>query len=397
MNKKFNLKYAASMTGFFSLFASMFSFISVYLLYKGYDNSTIGTVLAFTGVSTISIQTMQASLLDKRPSFRLQDAISLNLLLVILGAIILLLTNWDIFVLGLIVFIFAFAQASETLLNSLAFVFEPFGIKINYGFGRGMGSAAFAVMTMVIGYIVEATTPSVIPIFYLVLAITLLLIVRSYKHPLEQEELPTDTVNMTGEMEATDNTLIDFVKRYKRLLFLMTGVLCLMFTHTLVNNFFIQIITPIGGNSALMGIAIFIGAIVELPAMMGYERIENRIASSNLLKIAAVFFLIKHILTYFAPNMLVIYIAQFTQIGGYALIYPACVSYIRTVVSKKDAVKGQSLFTSAIAASSVLGSFVGGILLDDFGVPTTLIVGIGVNIIGLIIILITTADKKATT
>ena len=177
----------------------------------------------------------------------------------------------------------------------------------------------------------------------------------------------------------------------------MTGVLCLMFTHTLVNNFFIQIITPIGGNSALMGIAIFIGAIVELPAMMGYERIENRIASSNLLKIAAVFFLVKHILTYFAPNMLVIYIAQFTQIGGYALIYPACVSYIRTVVSKKDAVKGQSLFTSAIAASSVLGSFVGGKLLDDFGVPTTLIVGIGVNIIGLIIILITTADKKVTT
>ncbi len=394
MEKKFNLKYAASMTGFFGLFASMFSFVSVYLLHNGYDNATIGTVLSFTGILTIIIQTSEADYLDKHPHFRLQDAISINLILVLIGAVILLLTNSNLLILGLIVFIFAFAQASETLLNSMAFIFERFGVEINYGFGRGMGSAAFAVMTMIIGYIVEATTPNLIPVFYLVLAAILLFLVRSYKHPLEQEENLEDVEETLDEMEATDNTLIDFFKRYKRLVVLMVGVICIMFTHTLVNNFFIQIITPIGGNSALMGIAIFIGAIVELPAMLGYQRIESRISANNLLKIAAVFFLAKHVLTFFAPNMFVIYIAQFLQIGGFALIYPACVSYIRAVVSKKDAVKGQSLFTSAIAASSVLGSFVGGILLDELGVPATLIAGVIANMIGLIIIIIATEDKK---
>lgn len=396
LEKKFNLKYAASMTGFFGLFASMFSFVSVYLLHNGYDNATIGIVLAFIGVSTIIIQTIQASFLDKHPSFRLQDAISINLILVLIGAVVILLTNSKLLILGLIVFIFAFAQASETLLNSMAFIFERFGIKINYGFGRGMGSAAFAVMTMIIGYIVEATTPNTIPVFYLVLAAILLLLVRGYKHPLEKEENPEDFEATSGEMEATDNTLIDFFKRYKRLVVLMVGVICMMFTHTLVNNFFIQIIMPIGGNSALMGTAIFIGAIVELPAMLGYQRLESRISANNLLKIAAVFFLVKHVLTFFAPNMFVIYIAQFLQIGGFALIYPACVSYIRVLVSKKDAVKGQSLFTIAMATSSVLGSLVGGILLDELGVSATLMTGIIVNVIGLVIIIIATQDKKVT-
>lgn len=397
MEKKFNLKYAASMTGFFGLFASMFSFVSVYLLHKGYDNSTIGAVLSISGIVSIILQTTQANFLDKHPKFRVQDAISINILVVLLGTILLFITQANYIVLGIIVFIFAFAQSSETLLNSMAFVLERFGIEINYGFGRGMGSASFAVMTMLIGYIVEATTPNMIPVFYMVIGTILLLLVRSYKHPQETDNPVDDMEDSLDEIEATDQSLFDFFKRYKRLVLLMVGVVFLLFTHTIVNNFFIQIITPIGGNSAVMGTAVFIGAIVELPAMFNYQRIESRISANQLLKIASVFFLIKHVLTYFAPNMTFIYIAQVFQIGGYALIYPACVSYIRAIVSKKDAVKGQSLFTSAMAASSVLGSFFGGVLLDQLGVPTTLLVGITLNIIGLIIVVIATEDKKVAT
>lgn len=395
VEKKFNLKYAASMTGFFGLFASMFSFVSVYLLHKGYDNATIGAVLSVSGIVSIILQTGQASFLDKRPQSRIQDTISINILIVLIGSVLLFFTNANYLVLGLIVFIFAFAQSSETLLNSMAFIYERFGVKINYGFGRGMGSASFAVMTMLIGYIVEATTPNLIPVFYIVIGAILFLIVRSYKHPLEQEN-PDEIDEILDEIEATDNSLLDFLQRYKRLVLLMMGAILLMFTHILISNFFIQIITPIGGNSAMMGTAVFIGAIMELPAMINYEWIERRISANNLLKIAGFFFLIKHVMTLLAPNITVIYIAQFLQIGGFALFYPASVSYVRKVVSKKDAVKGQSLFTSAMAASSVLGSFIGGVLLDELGVPVTLSVGIIANVIGLVIVIVATQDKKVT-
>lgn len=393
MEKKFNLKYASGMVSFFAMFASMFSFVSVYLLNKGYDNATIGTVLSITGIVSIILQTFQASFLDKRPDFRLQDAVSLNVLIVLIGSIILLFVPTSLPLLLLIVLIFAFTQSSETLLNSLAFVFEKLGVHINYGFGRGMGSLSFAVFTMVMGYIVEATTPNLIPVFYIVFASSLLFAVRSYKHPQENKQSESETVDEDEGSEAMDQSLITFLKKYKRLVLLMVGVVALLFTHTVVNNFFIQIIAPIGGNSASMGTAVFLGAIVELPAMFNYERIENRIPARHLLKITGLFFLVKHVLTFLAPNMTVIYIAQLFQIGAFALIYPTSVSYIRSVVSPKDSIKGQSLFTSAMAASSVIGSFLGGVLLDNLGVAQTLLFGIVTTVIGLIIVFIATEGR----
>lgn len=379
MNKKLNVLYSLNTLFFFSMFASMFSFVSVYLLDKGFTNSTIGTVLSITGVLAIIIQSLVANFLDKHLDFRLQDALSINVLILLIGSILLLFTSNNYFLLFFIILIFSIAQASETLINALAFIFEKFGIEINYGVGRGIGSLAFAVTTMIVGNVVNQTSPETIPIFYTLFSLSLLFAVRSFKHPKEKQ---TTVENSAETITASKQSFIGFISQYKRLLLVVVGIGFVMFMHILINNFFIQILLPIGGNSATMGNAIFLGAIVELPAMFNYKRIEKRFSASTLLKIAALFFVAKHILTYLATNMLMIYIAQFIQIGGFALMYPAGVSYVHSVVSEKDLVKGQSLFTSAMALSSIAGNFFGGILLDSIGVSETLLIGIIVTVIG---------------
>lgn len=379
MNKKLNVLYSLNTLFFFSMFASMFSFVSVYLLDKGFTNSTIGTVLSITGVLAIIIQSLVANFLDKHLDFRLQDALSINVLILLIGSILLLFTSNNFFLLFFIILIFSIAQASETLINALAFIFEKFGIEINYGVGRGIGSLAFAVTTMIVGNVVNQTSPETIPIFYTLFSLSLLFAVRSFKHPNEKQ---TTVENSAKTITASKQSFIGFISQYKRLLLVVVGIGFVMFMHILINNFFIQILLPIGGNSATMGNAIFLGAIVELPAMFNYKRIEKRFSASTLLKIAALFFVAKHILTYLATNMLMIYIAQFIQIGGFALMYPAGVSYVHSVVSEKDLVKGQSLFTSAMALSSIAGNFFGGILLDSIGVSETLLIGIIVTVIG---------------
>ena len=379
MNKKLNVLYSLNTLFFFSMFASMFSFVSVYLLDKGFTNSTIGTVLSITGVLAIIIQSLVANFLDKHLDFRLQDALSINVLIILFGSILLLFSSNNLFILFFIILIFSITQASETLINALAFIFEKFGIEINYGVGRGIGSLAFAVTTMIVGNVVNQTSPETIPIFYTLFSLSLLFAVRSFKHPKEKQ---TTVENSAETITASKQSFIGFISQYKRLLLVVVGIGFVMFMHILINNFFIQILLPIGGNSATMGNAIFLGAIVELPAMFNYKRIEKRFSASTLLKIAALFFVAKHILTYFATNMLMIYIAQFIQIGGFALMYPAGVSYVHSVVSEKDLVKGQSLFTSAMALSSIAGNFFGGILLDSIGVSETLLIGIIVTVIG---------------
>lgn len=392
MKKQLNIKYAASQFFYFSMFASMFAFVSVYLLHKGFDNATIGTVLSVTSLSAIGVQTLLANYIDKYRNVRLQDVISAITIVIIIGSIILYFMPIEIFILALIVFIFSVSQALLTFINSLAFIYEKFGIHINYGVARGMGSFAYAIMTIILGNIVEATTPNLLPIFYVVFALLLFFSVRSYFLPENQQVVVGEVEEPLKEQAAVEQTMFEFFSKYSRLVLLMGGIVFLFFAHTIINNFFIQIITPIGGDSGTMGTALFVAAIVELPAMLNFEWLGEKVPMNRLLKISSVFFLAKHVLTFFAPNMFVIYIAQFLQIGAFSVIYPALVEYINSIVDLKDLVKGQSLLTTAMALSSVFASFLGGILLDKIGVSQTLLIGIVTTVIGLIIIFITVED-----
>lgn len=406
MQKNLNWKYMSSHFFYFSLFASMFAFVSVFLLDKGFDNATIGTVLSIIGLLAIGIQTLLANFMDQHKEFRLQDLLTIVLALIIFASALLYFVTADLLILLLVIITFSLTQMAMTFVNSLGFIYNDFGIRINYGLARGMGSLSYALVTVVIGNFVEAISPAIIPIFYMLFAFLLLLAVRSYVlpeedkkvlqnvQPVEDQTVENPIVEAIVEEEAAQKSMLSFILKYKRLVLLMVGVVFLFFTHTLINNFFIQVITPIGGDSRLMGIAIFIGTIVEMPAMMNFNWLAKRISVSRLLKISAIFFIAKHGLTYLAPNMYWLYFAQFLQIGAFSVLYPALVEYINLLVSTEDLVKGQSLVTSAMALSSVFASFLGGVFLDSIGVSTTLFLGVVTTFIGLGIVFLT-VEKTA--
>ena len=151
---------------FFALFSSMFTFVSVFLLHRGFDNTTIGTILSLTSILSIGLQTVLANYLDKKPNVRIQNVLSIYAIIIFLLSILLYFTKVPLMIPLLILIIFAIAQSSESLLNAMAFIFERFGIYINFGVARGIGSFAFAATTLFLGYITEKFTPDLIPLFY---------------------------------------------------------------------------------------------------------------------------------------------------------------------------------------------------------------------------------------
>src|SRR5699024_7519261 len=191
----------------------------------------------------------------------------------------------DLGILGLTILLLAVGQALMTFVNSLAFIYEKFGIHINYGIARGMGSFAYAIITIVLGQIVKATTPNILPLFYAVFAFLLLVSVRTYSLPEEDKVIVEDegVEESVAEQVAVEQNIFSFFLKYSRLVLLMGGVVFLFFAHTLINNFLIQVITPIGGDSGVMGTAVFVAAIVELPAMMNFEQLSRKIAIDRLL------------------------------------------------------------------------------------------------------------------
>lgn len=388
-----DIKYSLTQALYFGSFCALMGYASVFLLGKGFSNSVIGVVLALISMIAVFTQPMVASFADKNQHIELRKIIAFILMIaIVLSVLIYFLKTPTILLLCVFVGISTFMMTIQPLLNSMAFLFEKYGIEVNFGLARGIGSAAYALVSFALGYLVEDFGSSQIPLVYISLNILMLVVVYTYVIPeSEKTEIKQDEVKDEEEKQLS---FIEFLKKYKKFMAFVGGVVLVFFTHTIINNFFIQVITPIHGTESQMGTAIFLAAILELPAMGLFNVIRSKINCTTLIKISVILFAVKHGLTYLAPNMTMIYIAQALQIGSYAIFIPASVYYVNQVISKSDSIKGQSMVTMAITASGIIANLMGGILLDAIGVQSVLLIGIGVSIVGAVIVIFSVENRE---
>ena len=389
MQKQLNWKYSGSQALNSGLLAAMLSFASIFMLDKGFTNSTIGIILAFSNVLSIAIQTFFANYTNRNKSVKLQDMLTVLLLVVMISsAALLFIPSFFIFLLSAIL-AFSFVQSSTPFVNSLAFIYEEEGIHIKFGIARGFGSLSYALVTLLLGFVIEKTTSSILPVFYIGLAFIFILIIRSYKLPkdemFEEEAIDQDEQDMTRQRESVpveEQSLVSFLNEYRELVYIIIGLGFVLFAQTMINTFLINIVTPLGGDSSAVGLAIFIAAAVEIPIMMNFDGLVKKRSTAFWLKLSAIFFVAKVVLMFFATNLTMIYISQFLQFGSYALAYPAAVQYIKNRVREKDLFKGQTLFTIGITASNVFASFLGGMLTDSLGTAGMVFVALFATIVG---------------
>lgn len=393
MEKQLNRKYSVIQFVYYALFSIIFSFASVYLLGLGFNNTQIGLILSIVSISSIVIQLIVANIVDKYEKVKIRDVLSLVALIIMVGSILLIIFPVDFVIVPLVILIYSLMQSSTPLLNSLAYRYEALGVKINYGFARGMGSLAFALATVIMGYLIDFTSSDILPIFYAIFALLVLWRLRNYSLPAIQEQtfIESNQGANPGKQNSKQN-IYGFIKKYRQLTLVMIGVFFLFLGHLFINNFFIQVLTPIGGHSGTLGVAIFIATVLEIPVMMNYNTIASKIPVDRLLKISAFFFLLKHTLTFLAPNIAIVYLAQILQIGAFSLAYPALVDYTSKIVATEDLVKGQALLATATATSSVLANLAGGFLIDQLGVSTTLLITVIASVIGLAIVFYAVED-----
>lgn len=388
--KSLNIKYMASQIFYFGAFAAMMGYASVYLLYKGFSNSTIGIILSLCSILAVFMQPALASFADNHKNIEIRKIINtIVAIAIILSVALLVITTNQTLIFILIVAIFSLETTIMPLINTLAFIFEKYGIQINFGIARGLGSVAYALTSMALGYIVEWFSPDLLPICYVVFNALLFIVVHLFVLPKNAQIVNADEESET-EAEVQENvSLLKFAGKYKKFIVFLLGFVLVYFAHTIINNFFIQIVTNVGGNSSDMGNAVFLAAMLELPTMAYFTKLSQKVNCGTLIKASIVLFLAKHAITYLATNMVMIYIAQVLQMGAYALFIPASVYYVNCKVDNKDIVKGQSFVTTSMTMSGVFANIIGGILLDAVGVSEVLLIGVILSLIGAVIVLFT--------
>ena len=395
--KSLNIKYVASQVFYFATFAAMMGYASVYLLHKGFSNSTIGIILSLCNILAVFMQPALATFADKNQKIEIRKIITTIVAIAIaLSAILLVVPSNQAIIFILIVSIFSLMTTIMPLMNTLAFVFEKYGIQVNYGLARGLGSVAYAVASMVLGHAVDAFSPDLLPVCYVVFNALLFIVVHGYVLPKsEQIEVAVETndedevaveTNDEDEVAVNNEGLLRFAGKYKKFIVFLLGFVFVYFAHTIINNFFIQIITNVGGNSSDMGNAVFLAAMLELPTMAYFTKLSKKVNCGTLIKISIILFLVKHVITYFADGMTMIYIAQAFQMGAYALFIPASVYYVNCKIAPQDMVKGQSFVTTSMTVAGVFGNLIGGMLLDSVGVSQVLLISAVLSLIGAVIV-----------
>lgn len=363
-------------------YCSIYSYAAVFLLARGFSNSQVGLTLTLSSVLGLVASPAVASFADKTKKFSLRSIVAAMLVGLMIFAFLLFIIPRPVWGVGVLyVILLAFFATQIPLVTTMSMDHINQGIAINFSLARGIGSFAFAILSIVLGYLVEDFGGGVIMLVNLVLGGLALALVLTFQKATKK----------TSNLEETEPTsLFDFAKNNKRFMGIVGSISILFFSHVTISTFMIQIIEHAGGGSADMGVANSIAAVVELPAMALFPLLYKKVHNAGLLmKLSGVAFLVKTLVTLLAPNVFWVNASMLIQFFAYAMFIPASVFYVNEVIRGVDQNKGQALMGMVMGISGLAGNFLGGVMLDSKGgVPFMLTVGLGVSVVGFVMLVV---------
>ncbi len=389
-NHFWTFRYALINITYFMVFCGIHAYSSVFLLSKGFSNTLIGLTLASANIISVLLQPLVAGWIDRPgPLTNRRIAMASTLILIFGSVLLILIKNSTVAIFLIFGLIYMVQMAYQPLIIAMNFEYAQAGCNINFGLCRGLGSAGFAVFSAVIGNFVTGYGVNVLMYSDIVVLVIAFFILLTFRKPQDNGELVD---NHSDTDKEAHNNIIEFARLYPKFMLFLVGVVFFFFPHNMINDYLIQIITPLGGNETQMGYAIFIAALLELPAMALVSVFLKRLSCETLLKISAVMFLVKILLITCAKSIIGVYISEICQIGAYALLIPVAAYYVNKKMDELDQVKGQAFINSAITLGGVFSGLICGRLLDLCGPKVMLIIGSIATAIGTVIVFISVSD-----
>lgn len=367
-SKRMNVRYAAIQGSFFGGYAVIWSFTTPLLLWYGFTNAQVGVVTAIATLASVALAPMLSSYISR--SAGLTDrhgAVALVLLSAAATAFLLIFRVRSLRVVAVAFALIGAAQASvPPFQNAMCMAANRDGIPIMYGLCRGIGSVAYAVAALLLGLLLEDREPGVLLPLYLLFAAINLYALRLFRSPL----LRSDSAEENGG-EAIGT--IDMLRIYPRFALALVGGALYFVGHTFANVFINSIVARANGSEREMGLALAICAAVELPAMVLVSRLQGRVSSAALLRVAAVGGVVKMVVYCCATTMPLVYLAQALQFVEFGTYTPVSVYYVDEMLPGSLRLRGQSLIhVAGCGLGAALGSLASGWLIDLGGIAAAL-------------------------
>ena len=380
--KQLNIEYFSLQSLFWMTYCMVVGFSVTYLLSCGYSNREAGYILASANICALILQPFFADLADRSKKINAMTIFLVSIEIIFVCSIGLFFIGVRSLILTLIyVVMITLANAVIAFLTSIQFLMDTSKSKINFGLCRAGGSLCFAILSALMGIMIERIGMKSIPLALFIITLLMIgLCIFITRHSINGNIKAVLTLE-----KKRSSSLFVFFKENPRFMILSIAMLFIYYAHAFITNFTISIVRNVGGDNREMGYLIAFMALMELPGMIGFKEISRRFKVSSLLLFSMIMFSIKAIIVWLSPSLMTLTFGFALQVVSFAIYIPASVQYANIIIDEKDTVKAQMMFNLMQTGGAVFSSIIGGWLIDFSGISHALLVGAILSCIGTII------------
>ncbi len=368
-----NTRFSLLQGIYWSAFCVLIGYLVPLYRHYGYSEMTIGTLSMVASLASVVVQPLWGIACDR--TGRLRRIFLLNILATIPLSFCLLLGNRSAALMGCAVFLLSSTFTTMgAVLDSWSLKLINQGHSIRYSLTRSFGSLAYAVMAVLFGRLLDVAGMGIIPFAFAVLAGLMILITLYTTAPARE-----------AHHGAGGNPLAAFpiLMRNRRFLLMIASMTLLYIGNGAIMVFMPVRMQVLGGSNAVLGIAMTVMALSEVPAMMLHHRLVKHVRNEAILTISLFFFVLKGVATAFAPSTTFLIAAQVLQFAGFGMYLPSAVYHLNGIVEEKNLVTALLIFSSATYGIGMMtGGMLGGVFAEAIGVQPMMLLLTGVTLAG---------------
>ncbi|MFD1038901.1 MFS transporter [Virgibacillus byunsanensis] len=328
------------------------SFLPLYLEYKGLNGTEIGWVLAIGPLASIFAQPFWGYMSDKYKTVKRMLLICIVGLLI--SSVLFFQMNTLIAILLMGAVFYFFTSPIGALSDSLA-QRRADDLRVSFGTIRTWGSIGFATSSLIVGEILDKFGIQFMIWPYLLFGtIALLVIFRLTDVKVDSEPIKLRDVSV-------------LVKNKPFIIFLLF-ILFITISHRTNDSFMGLYITQLGGSERLVGLAWFVGVASEAAVFAFAGFWFRKFHSLVFIIIAGILYSIRWFIYSSVEDPMYIIALQGLHGLTFGVFYLAAFDYVTRLIPKLLQATGHLVFFATFfGISGIVGSLMGGALIDSFG------------------------------
>lgn len=369
-DRRVNFAYFSMQICFWGIMSSFNGFQTAIALGRGFSSGQAGAFLAAGCLAGIFAQPLLGAWADRHPAVPLKAIFGGCMTLALAVHAVFYFARPGFWGTALIFLILgALETNSYPLIDAMAMQFLNAGMNVAYSLGRGLGSLAYAVVSVLAGQQVRAFGVESVLVTHAALVVLLLMVTALFPRfsaPPSRRADPTRPAGGTHSMWYILRNNPAFTVMLLACFFGLSAVMPL-------SNFLVNLVTDRGGDSGALGLAMFLMAASELPAAFLFQWLWRRARIEKIMLGAVVFMALKPLLILCCGDLRLLLAVQPIQMLGYGLFTPGNVYFANENVPPEDRVQGQSLkMVATNGLSGVASNLIAGSVIDSGGVNAML-------------------------